>query len=48
MNQQDLSKAAKSLRLILEKTGEGDSLREAQLRDRLEFAATVLEVISRR
>jgi hypothetical protein len=45
VNQRDLSRASKSLRLIVEKTSAmpGDSLRDSVLRDRLDLAAVVLE-----
>jgi hypothetical protein len=47
MNRQDVAAAARSLRLIVEKTaGEGNSLRDAQLQDRLELAADVLEALA--
>jgi hypothetical protein len=46
MNQRDIDTAARSLRLIVEKTARGeDSLREAQLKDRLLLAADVLDAV---
>jgi hypothetical protein len=39
----ELAGAAKSLRLLLEKLPEEASLADAQLRDHLELAASVLE-----
>jgi hypothetical protein len=47
MNQRNISEAARSLRLIVEKTArKEDSLRDAQLQDRLLLAADVLEAVA--
>jgi hypothetical protein len=47
VNRRDLNQAAKSLRLVVEKTTKpDDSLRESQLQDRLNLSADVLQALA--